>query len=674
MDLDFDAFEILSAEEERVIAEMNQTAKPYEDHVTIPDLFARQVAITPQQTAIYEYGSSITYAELEEQANRMARLLHAAGVRPNQRVAVVAERGIELLVAIFGVLKAGAAYVPIDPDYPKKRVQYMLRDSACGVLITESAKLQAMLGDLPESMTTVVCLDETKMRADRLKVYQRSDWERQEQGSWACPAGENDLAYLIYTSGSTGDPKGVMMTHKAVLNTLFWLQDTFCLTAEDVIAQKTSASFTDSVWEFFWPLIYGAKLSIFSSDTVKDPQRLYEQLRDDKITITQFVPAQMSLFLDAVPTEETDHPLPELKWVFNGGEALLVNGVRDWYSIFQQAKIANIYGMTESAIYATCYLIDASPAEGELSIPLGRPLANTHVYILDKEGQLCPFEVKGEICIGGIGLTEGYWNKAEATAKAFTQHPKTGEQLYRTGDLGLLRPDGILEYSGRKDDQVQVRGYRVELKEVERAVSVFPGIKETAVIAQTDEFGVTNLLCYFTSLEKGLEVDDLTTHLREILPEYMIPGFFMELLEMPLTPNGKIDRKNLPQPEGRVHRSTAYVAPRNEREHMLTKIWAGILNISPEDVGIHDSFFEIGGNSISIVRLHRKMKHALGSEATVAELFSYPTIAAYMNHFENQSKDDEQLDQDLMSLLDQIEDGSLDVSESIRALDHLKEG
>ena len=231
MDLDFDAFEILSADEERVIAEMNQTSKAYEEQLTIPDLFVRQVAKTPQHTAIEEYGSSITYAELEEQANRMARLLYAVGVRPNQRVAVVAERGIELLVAVFGVLKAGAAYVPIDPDYPKKRIQYMLRDSACSVLITESAKLQTMLEDLPESMTTAVCLDETKVQTDKLTVYQRSDWEHQGKASWHCPACENDLAYLIYTSGSTGDPKGVMMTHKAVLNTLFWLQDTFWLAA-----------------------------------------------------------------------------------------------------------------------------------------------------------------------------------------------------------------------------------------------------------------------------------------------------------------------------------------------------------------------------------------------------------------------------------------------------------
>ncbi|MEC0090200.1 non-ribosomal peptide synthetase [Paenibacillus macquariensis] len=674
MELNLDNFEILTQEEKRVIAEMNNTYKVYTERGTIPELFTRQASVAPERIAIKDMDSSMTYRELEQESNRIARILNRAGVEPGQLVVVMTERGMGLLTAVFGVLKAGGAYVPIDPNYPEKRIRYMLHDSACRVLVTDSANLEALIGFLPETVSVIVCLDHTSIQSDRYLVYQRADIESEDNGAWTCLASEQNLAYVIYTSGSTGEPKGVTISHEAVLNTLFWLQETFQLTETDVIAQKTSASFTDSVWEFFWPLIYGANISIIRSETVKDPRKLYEQLLKDEVSITQFVPAQMSLFLDEVKAEISGDPLPALKWVFNGGEALLVNMVRDWFDTFGNAKIANIYGMTESAIYATNFVIENRPAEGVLRIPLGRPISNTRVFILDHQGQLCPFNGKGEICIGGTGLTQGYWNKADLNEKAFTKHPATGENLYRTGDLGLLRSDGVLEYLGRKDDQVQIRGFRVELKEVERAVSDFHLVKETAVISEEDSYGVKSLLCYFTSSEIGLEVNDLLESLKTILPDYMIPSHFIELNEMPLTSNGKIDRKNLPKMEGRTTRTFEYAAPRNEKETVMARIWANILNKDENDIGIHDSFFEIGGTSISIVRLHRRIKQELGHDVTVADLFSYPTITAYFDHFENRNNGDDKLDQDLMSLLDQIESGSIDVSQSMNALNSLKEG
>ncbi|MCM3598077.1 amino acid adenylation domain-containing protein [Metabacillus idriensis] len=676
MELDFQAFEILSQDDQELIDEINRTEIKYEQFTTLPELFSKQAATTPERIAVKELSNTLSYSELDNKSNLIARVLHSAGINGNELVGIMLDRSIDFLPYVFGILKAGGAYVPIDPGYPKKRIRYMLHDSACRVLVTDTPKLKTMLNDLPESIRVIVCIDELDSIdsiPENLTIFQRSDLDCQSSEPWKSPTKENDIAYVVYTSGSTGDPKGVVITHKAILNTLFWLQDTFPLNEHDVIAQKTSISFTDSVWEFFWPMIQGAKLSIFSPDTVRDPNKLLRQLCDDEITITQFVPAQMSIFLEAVRTERKNDPLPRLKWVFNGGEALLVNTVRDWYSIFTNAKIANIYGMTESAIYATNYIIDEKPAEQELSIPLGKPIANTQIYILNESGKICPPGVKGEICIGGIGLTTGYWNKKELTDKAFITQPTTGKRLYCTGDLGLLRTDGIIEYLGRKDDQVQVRGYRVELKEVERAVSSYHLIKETAVIAQKDAYEVTNLLCYFISSEKGLEIDELIDHLKEILPNYMIPGLFMELIEMPLTPNGKIDRKNLPKPSVRTKRSTNYVAPRNEKEQGLARIWGEILNIPENEIGIHDSFFESGGNSISIIRLQRKMK-AMGCEVTVAELFSYPTIATYMNQFENQNRNQDKLDGDLMSLLDQIEDGSIDIAQSMKALNDLRGG
>lgn len=672
MELDFNSFDILSDDEQQVIDEINNTEVCYPPNMTLSRLFSCQTTTSPYQIAIEESGMSITFDGLDKTSNRIARLLFKAGVKTNQLVAIISERSIDSVAGIFGILKAGGGYLPIDSNYPRKRIQYMLKDSACQVIVTESSKLSILLEYLPESVSTIICLDETDYKSENLVIYKKSNIDREDGDTWTCPAEENDLAYVIYTSGSTGEPKGVMITHKAVINTLFWLQDTFSLTRNDVVAQKTSISFTDSVWEIFWPMIFGAKLSIFDQNTVKDPQKLFLKLKEERVTITQFVPAQMSLFLDAVRTENLNDTHLELKWVFNGGEALPVNIVQDWYSTFKRAKIANIYGMTESAIYATCYIIEESPGDGVLSIPLGKPIANTHVYILDKQGQICPFDVKGEICIGGNGITTGYWNKAELTEKAFTKHPKTGERLYCTGDLGLLRSDGIIEYLGRKDDQVQIRGYRVELKEVERAISSFHLIKENVVIAVVDQFGMTNLFCYFTSLENELEINRIVSYIAELLPEYMIPAAFMQLNEMPLTHNGKIDRKKMPKVEGRANRRTEYVAPRNEREQALAKIWAEILNKPVEEIGIYDSFLDIGGNSVSIVRLHQKIKKSFGSEVTVAELFSYPTIAAYMNHFENYDNSNEELDQEIMSILDSIEGGTADFGKSLEALERLK--
>ncbi|WP_239004758.1 non-ribosomal peptide synthetase [Paenibacillus tepidiphilus] len=678
--MDFFSFDILSDDEERVIAELNQTGKAYPAQATIHGVISARAAASPEQTAIIEQNGRLTYRQLDEQSNRLAALLAQAGAVPNSLIAIAAGRSTALVTSVLGILKAGAAYMPIDPDYPKKRIRYMLHDSACRILVTEAAILQSLRDDLPESIETIICLDETEDAPDALTVLQQKDIEQMPVHGWANVNSEDDLAYVIYTSGSTGEPKGVMITHRAVLNTLFWLQDAFALTEQDVIAQKTSASFTDSVWEFFWPLMVGAQLSIIPADAVKDPLRLYSQLKADRVSVTQFVPAQMSLFLDVVKGEQ-DASLPQLKWVFNGGEALPVNIAREWYGVFGQAHIANIYGMTESAIYATEYILDGPPDDGTLSIPLGRPIANAHVYIMDGQGQHCPFDVKGEICIGGPGIAAGYWNKAELTQKAFMKHPGTGERLYCTGDLGLLRPDGVLEYLGRKDDQVQVRGYRVELKEVERAVSGFRLIKENAVISRPDSAGSNELLCYFTTHEKGIDVDELAEHMRELLPNYMIPVYFMELNEMPLTPNGKIDRRKLPEVQSKVSRTGEYVAPRNAMEQALVKIWADILRASEEEIGIHDSFLEIGGNSISIVRLHRKIRQTLGIEITVAELFSYPTIALWMDHYDNRgnSKDtggdeEEQLTRDLMELLDQVEEGTIDVGHSVEAFDKLQGG
>lgn len=580
---------------------------------------------------------AVTYKELHLRSNQLGQLFSHYGVRPNSLVALMGDRNVPLLTAILGIMKAGGAYVPIDPDYPQARIQYMLDDSSCRVLVTDSRYFQRTLDHLPDCIETVICLDET--------VWGEAEWivrlrEMRGDESYFIPVkaqgistdnlslqntpNENDLAYIMYTSGSTGQPKGVMMTHIAVLNTLFWLQDAFALGAEDVIAQKTSTSFTDSVWEWFWPLMEGARLTIVPTDIVQDPAQLYPFMKREKVTVTQFVPALMNVFLSAVRNAGESHPLPHLKWIFNGGEALPVNIVQEWYTLFHTAKIANLYGMTESAIYATQHIIQHKPDAGTLRIPLGLPIANTHVYVLDQEGQLAGFHVQGEICIGGTGLASGYWAKPELTAKAFTTHPLSGERLYRTGDLGCQTPDGQFQYLGRKDDQVQVRGFRVEMKEVEQALVSLPSIREAAVVAHREESGLTGLIGYYTLQSSEMTSEGVRQHLKERLPDYMVPGLLVPLDAMPLTPHGKIDRKHMPKPDGRSVVGTEYVPPGNDMEQELSTIWAEILDIA--QVGVQDPFFALGGHSLKMAKMIYRIQERLQVKVTFKELFDHQTI------------------------------------------------
>lgn len=655
-----------------LIAAINQTETDFGKEMTIPAQFILQAEKSPEDIAIEDNGRSITYCDLMQDSFKIAQFLNEQDAKTGELIAAFADRSIDLLASLLGIMETGAAYVPIDPNYPVKRIQYMLSDSKCKIVITESKNIERLLQYAGDYVETIICLDKPEEVETNKKVYFLTQIRNEYEGNKICLAKEDSLAYIIYTSGSTGNPKGVLIQQKAVMNTLLWLQSEFKLTNDDVIAQKTSSSFTDSVWEFFWPLICGAKISVFGYETGKEPEKLYQELLDKQITITQFVPAQMRLFLDYIKMANITGPLPKLKWVFNGGEALLTNLVRDWYQTFAKAKIANIYGMTESAIYATYYPIETIPPQEQLSIPLGKPIANAKVYVLDENRQICSVGEKGEICIGGTGITTGYLHKEEETEKAFVMHSVTGQKLYCTGDLGQLTSDGNFLYLGRKDDQVQVRGFRVELKEVERAVVSYDGIKETAVIPRVDSMGVTSIACYYTAKENNIILEELTGYLREMLPDYMIPSFFIEMDEMPLTPNGKIDRKKLSESRMGIKKKSAYVAPRNEREKQIAEIWANVLSLDADTIGIHDNFMDIGGTSVTIVTLHNKLKEICDYEIQVADLFSYSTIAQFMEHFENDKQEDSEMDLELMDLLDQLSDGKIDIDDTATILDNFK--
>jgi amino acid adenylation domain-containing protein len=617
--------DLRTAPEKELIDRINRTPKEYQGETTIPQLFSRQASRAPRAIAVIEGEKEITYEKLEKASNRMAHLLVGCGVGANSLVAVYLDRGIHMVGTILGIHKAGGAYVPVDPGYPPKRIQYIIEDSACKVLVSESSKLAALLAYVPQGLDAVICLDRCDAHYPRLTLYRYRDIQEQRDGYPPTSHSQEDLAYIIYTSGSTGNPKGVMICHRAVLNTLFWLDDIFGLTGQDVVAQKTSASFTDSVWEFFWPLLKGSRLVVIGDDDVRDPQQLYKRLEDHKVTVTQFVPALMKVFLENIENNGIGQPLPRLRWVFNGGEALPVHLVRTWYGLFQQAKIANIYGMTESAIYASCYIIDTMPAASQLRIPLGRPIANTTMVVLGPDGEVSPLNIRGEICIGGIGMTRGYLNQASLSEGVFCRHPQSGERLYRTGDVGFLDGDGHFQYEARQDNQIQVRGYRVEPGEIESLLLRHDDIRDAVVFARSDHDGFSSLYAYVIC-EDGRELDrpGIKDYLSDSLPDYMIPTYFVQVAGWPLSPNGKIDRQALPAPE--IPAAAGFTAPRDEIEKKLREIWAEVLMLDEETIGTQANFFEWGGHSLRAITLAARVHKEMNVKIPLIAVFDSPTL------------------------------------------------
>ncbi|WP_128657662.1 non-ribosomal peptide synthetase [Paenibacillus sp. 598K] len=616
-DIGLEHFDLLSADESDRLRQFNDTDKSYRANVTVADLFAERVSLHPERVAVIDGEQRITYRELDARSDQIAWLLQRRiGEARGRLAAVMMDRSVDFVAALLAIFKNGMGYVPIDPHYPRSRIEYLLQDSACPVLITEETHLASWTGAPPIGAASMICLDQAEIREEAGRL---------PTAAFVSLGQEDDIAYVIYTSGSTGQPKGVTITHKQLLNTLFWLGDQFPLTETDIIAQKTSISFTDSVWELFWPLISGASLSVMEERVGKSPALLFEWLGRERITFTQFVPAMMRQFLSYVESNDEVDPLPALQWVFNGGEAISADLVQDWNRLFGRARIANIYGMTESAIYASVYLCRDAPLDRGDNIPVGVPISNTRIYVLGQSGEVCPPGVKGELCIGGTGITEGYLGKPDLTERAFTVHPATGERLYRTGDIGCLDEQYRLEYWGRKDDQVQIRGYRVELKEVERAILQHPEVRQTAVL--TISVGeMTELVSYYICDNLPVAPVELRAHLEAVLPAYMVPGFFVELSEMPLTPHGKIDRRALPEPGAVRHASSSYTAPRDERERRLAQIWSEVLQVSSP--GIDDNFIEYGGHSLQAVRFAAAVERQLGIKLGVQSLLEHQTIRA----------------------------------------------
>ncbi|HEX9936868.1 MAG TPA: amino acid adenylation domain-containing protein, partial [Longimicrobium sp.] len=604
-DVRLSQLELLGAAERALVLETwNDTAAEYPADRCIHELFEAQAARTPGAVAVRFEETSLTYAELNAHANRLAHHLRGHGVGPEVRVGVCLERSLEMVVSLLAVLKAGGAYVPLDPGLPPERLAYMLDDSAVPLVLVQAALRDAVPAREGVAVLAVDAL------AERLA--------EEPAENPASGAGPDTLAYVIYTSGSTGRPKGVMNQHRGVVNRLVWMQAHFGIHAHDEVLQKTPFGFDVSVWEFFWPLQQGARLVMARPDGHRDPAYLHDVIEREGVTTLHFVPSMLQPFVEAVEAGRC----ASLRNVVCSGEALPPALVRRFYDRFAgPVALTNLYGPTEAAVDVSWWTCAREDAAGVM--PIGRPVWNTRLYVLDAGLKPVPVGTPGELYIGGVQVARGYQGRAAMTAERFVPDPfspEGGARLYRTGDRARWRADGAIEYLGRLDFQVKVRGFRIELGEIEAALRQAPGVRDSAVVVREDETGDRRLVAYVVG---DAAAEALRDHLRRSLPEYMVPSAFVALDALPLTPNGKLDRKALPAPE-LASAEERYEAPADETEQALAAIWAEVLRV--DRVGRHDNFFELGGHSLSAAQMVSRVRQELEVKVAVGELFTRPVL------------------------------------------------
>ena len=597
------AINLLTPEERyQLITEWNNTQINYPDKC-IHQLFEEQVEENPDAIAVIFAEQKLTYQQLNERANQLAHYLQTKGVKPEVLVGICIERSLEMVVGILGILKTGGAYVPLDPSYPSERLLHMLSDSAVSILLCQ----QSLVDSLPKNQAQVLCLD--------------SDWQIIANHSSENPNTQvtsENLAYVIYTSGSTGKPKGVMNIHRSICNNLQRTIDTYPLTADDRILQATAFSFDVSVWEILWSLTSGSTLVVAKPEGHKDTVYLSNLIAKQQVTQISCVPSLLRVLLQEANLENCRG----LKRVFSGGETLSYELSQSFFETLK-CELHNMYGPTETAVDATC--CQCTPHSNEGVIPIGRPIANTQAYILDYHLQPVPIGIAGELHIGGVGLARGYLNRPELTAQKFISNPFGEGKLYKTGDLARYLPDGNIEFLGRIDNQVKIRGFRIELGDIESVLDTHPQIEQAVVIMREATTNNQRLVAYVVRKDSSLRPSELRRFLQQKLPSYMIPSVFMMLSDLPLNPNGKIDRKNLPKLDELSIVETPYLAPGNKSEIILVNIWKKLLQITK--IGINDNFFDLGGHSLQAMNLMALIHQELQTEIPLSIIYEKPTIA-----------------------------------------------
>jgi amino acid adenylation domain-containing protein len=595
----------------RVPSEWNATEMDYARDACVQDLFEAQVRRFPDNIAVSFEQHSLTYAELDSRANQLAHYLVEIGEGPESLVGIRVERSIEMLVAVLGIVKAGAAYVPLEPSFPKDRVAFVMEQTGLKTVLTQ----QPLASGLPDSNAKILYLD--------------VEWEEIARRNTTAPprlVGSNNLIYVLYTSGSTGKPKGVQLEHRNLVNFLYAIHQVLKLDEKDVLLAQAPLSFDMSSLDMFLPLSIGAQCMIVSRDITRDGKRLIAALA--RATVMQATPATWRLLLDA-----GWHGDPRMS-ILCGGDTLSRDLARD---LLPRCKVLwNLYGPTEAAVYSTAYKVEhAAPAV----VPIGRPVANTQVYILDEQQKPVPAGVDGELYIGGDGVARGYLGRPDLTSERFVPDPfgpASGARLYRTGDLARFLPDGNILHLGRMDFQVKLRGFRIELGEIEAVLNEHPAVRTSVVTAGEDGNGEKRLVAYIVAGDgKAPAPGELRALLRRKLPEYMVPAAFVKLETLPISANGKVDRRALPAPDSRGSSDEEYVAPRNPVETRLVRLWEKMLAIGP--IGVTTSFFDLGASSLAAARLFTQISREFHKDFPLSILYEAPTIEQFAQRLQ---KDD----------------------------------
>jgi amino acid adenylation domain-containing protein len=621
------------SDKHQLLKDFNKNAKEYPVEQTINKLFEDQVRKTPNNTAVVHEGIKLTYQELNEKANQLARHLHSLGVRQGEFIGIFKDRDINFLIAILAIYKAGGAYVPIDSTYPANRIKYMLSNSEVRFLLTDYSLLNVLttFADDSSQLKSIIYLDDINL--DNLS---RDNLEPINDAV--------DPAYMLYTSGSTGLPKGAIVRHDGAINHIYAQFDELELNEEFCFLQSAPSSTDISVWQFLAPLLIGGSAVIVDIETVALPEKLFKVLKSQKITLVELVPALFGGLLEytsQLPTHE--RKLPNLKWMMVVGEAVSVNWVNEWLNIYPSIRIANAYGPTEAADDITQFIVDKLLPENQRTVSIGKPLANLNLYILDEQMKLLPIGAPGEICVSGIGVGAGYWNNKEKTKLSFVANPFTDvrkklpgnrtDLIYKTGDLGRWLPDGNIEFLGRIDHQVKIRGFRVELGEIEALLEQHQTVRDAVVVVREVKPDDKRLIAYVVpkpefnkdGLTSSGLVQQLQDLLKEKLPGHMIPSAIVLLEALPLAPSGKVDRQALPVPNFKNESKLGFVAPRTPAEEIVADIWSQVLK--QKHIGIHDNFFDLGGHSLLATQAISKLREVFKIELPLRSLFERPTVA-----------------------------------------------
>ncbi|MEM9297389.1 MAG: condensation domain-containing protein [Bacteroidota bacterium] len=649
---------LMPKEQKQLLMDFIGTQRTLPEHATFIDLFEKQVSITPKNTAVTFNGDELTYDFLNQKANQLSRYL-MDHLEPASNVPVLMSSSPDLLVVILGILKAGMVYVPINTNTPNARIISNLSDLKAKLLVTNSSAVMnrnELCMELVANTSVdnvLFCDNSINVEAlDRLPFngLTVASWEVEDnsQGTTSIHEKEvsilsrysvqnpkvkistDDLSYVIYTSGTTGRPKGVMVHHLGMLNHLYAKINDLSLKEQDCVAQTAPINFDISIWQFLAGLMVGARIHIISEEKITEPAELIEELQNGVVTIFESVPSLITVFLDGLPKKK-EGILSKLRWMIPTGEALSVGLVKKWYEYFPKIKLLNAYGPTEASDDVTHYVVE-HPDKDQNAVPIGRPIQNTRIYIVDKSMNLCPVGVRGEICVSGIGVGKGYWNDKEKTGKVFVVNPFVSAEeeneygiLYKTGDIGYYLEDGNIICQGRMDEQVKLRGNRIELGEIEHVLELHPQVTNSAVTVWDEGNTNKRLVAYIVPAEtETFDKKVLQSYLADHLPAYMAPSLWVELTEMPLNSNDKIDKKALPAPDKSSFDTGEVVSPKTEMEKKLVEIWQELLEVQP--VSTHHNFFELGGHSLKAMEIIYRIEEELGMKIPIRSMFETENI------------------------------------------------